>query len=833
MLDVRPVHIDSSSAEVTVPAGGTVLFAGLYWGARTQGTTFQGDPTRMLLRGPGGAYQRVTTQASFGPGTFGAYQQFADVTTTVQAGGAGTWWGANVAAATGTDRYAGWSLVVVFRDPAAPLRNLTVFDGYGEVSSSSGPQTITISGFKAPPAGTVQARVGMVAYEGDRASTGDRATLQNTVLSTPVSPGDNFFDSTIDRNGVIATDRNPAYANTLGYDIKDVGVPGAIAPNSTSATITLKTGGETYNPGVVTTAIDIFAPDFSSSRKTVVDEAGNSPAAPGDSLLYTVTYPNTGQDPADRAIATDVLPPNVTYVPGSIEVASGPNAGAKTDAAGDDQAEFNAGARTITVRLGSGATASAGGTIAPETSTAFRFRVTVDPAAAGTTITNRSSLAYVARTLARPFSYTTNPAEVPVQENADLALTKTTASDPAVAGQTVTSTLRVTNNGPNPAQAVVLTDPLPDGVSFVSATPGSAGCSESAGVVSCAIGVMANGATVTISIVGQIAPGSTAAALTNIATVSSDTPDPNLTDNTAGATVGLETQADLTINKAANPATVVPGQQITFTLTATNQGPSTAQQVTVNDTVDPSQFTIVSASSAVASCTTTPTTVVCTDGALAAGATATVTVVAQVPPGFTGSSAANTATVESNGGTPDPEPTNNTATIAIPVGPPQADLAVTKTGLPASVVAGGQVTYTIGVVNNGPSDATGVVLTDPLPTGVSLIDASSTRGPCDAGPPVSCPIGTLGPGTPETVTITAAVSPDAPPGRWRTPQRSPRPHPTRTRPTTPPSRTPRSPPRPTCPSPRPAPPTRSWPGRRSPTRSPSPTTAHRGQPASR
>ena len=350
-----------------------------------------------------------------------------------------------MAAATGTDRYAGWSLVVAFRDPAASLRNLTVFDGFAEVSSSSGPQTITISGFKAPPAGPVQARVGMVAYEGDRSSTGDRATLQDTVLSSPVSPGDNFFDSTIDRNGVIATDRNPAYNNTLGYDIKDLGVPGAIAPNSTSATITLKTGGETYNPGVVTTAIDFFAPDFSSSRKTVVDEVGNSPAAPGDTLLYTVTYPNTGQDPADAAVATDVLPPNVSYVAGSIQVVTGPNSGGKTDGPSMIRPSSTRPSRTVTVRLGTGATASAGGTIAPETSTSFRFRVTVDPAAAGTTISNRSSLAYVAPTLARPFTYTTNPAEVPVQENADPALTKTTAPDPAVAGQTVTSTLRVTN----------------------------------------------------------------------------------------------------------------------------------------------------------------------------------------------------------------------------------------------------------------------------------------------------------------------------------------------------------------------------------------------------
>ena len=69
-------------------------------------------------------------------------------------------------AATGEDRYAGWSLVVVYRSPSLPLRNLTVFDGLADVGQGD-PQTITISGFRTPATGKVNARLGMVAYEGD------------------------------------------------------------------------------------------------------------------------------------------------------------------------------------------------------------------------------------------------------------------------------------------------------------------------------------------------------------------------------------------------------------------------------------------------------------------------------------------------------------------------------------------------------------------------------------------------------------------------------------------------------------------------------------------
>ena len=465
---------NSSSSQVILPSGSTVLFAGLYWGARREGGTNGSDTNspigQMSLRLPGeSSYRTITTQRTFGPTTTGdaAYQQFANVTGLVQGAGPGEYWGANVAAGTGRDRYAGWSLVVVYRDPTQPLRNLTVFDGFTDVGVGEA-ETITIAGFLAPLTGAVDARVGKVAYEGDRGFTGDEAFLNTTRLGTALSSGTNLFNSTNDLDGTSVTTRQPADVNMLGFDLKQLGVPGAIPNGATSATIRMSSTSERYFAGAVTTAIRLYAPDFTTSRKAVTNLSGRDPAAEGDVLEYTLTYNNTGDDPAASSIASDPLPPNTTFVPGSIEILTGPNAGVKTDGAGDDQAEFVATSRTVRVRLGTGASASAGGTIAPGASTSVRFRVVVGPGAPGTTLVNQASLAYVAETIGRPFTYVGNEASIAVAENANLSITKTTTPDPAVAGADVTSTLTVTNAGPNTAVNVVLSDTLSDGVAPIS-----------------------------------------------------------------------------------------------------------------------------------------------------------------------------------------------------------------------------------------------------------------------------------------------------------------------------------------------------------------------------
>ena len=82
---------------------------------------------------------------------------------------------------------------------------------------------------------------------------------------------------------------------------------------------------------------------------------------------------------------------------------------------------------------------------------------------------------------------------------------------------------------------------------------------------------------------------------------------------------------------------------------------------------------------------------------------------------------------------------------------PSAALQITKAG-PANAVAGTNIVYTITVTNAGPSDATGVTLTDPTPPGLTFV---SNAGDCTTAFP--CNLGTLPPGATRTITATFAI----------------------------------------------------------------------------
>ena len=771
--DTDPATRNSSSSTVTLPDGSTVLWAGLYWGARlTAGAGGQAAPAaarnQMKLKLPGeSAYRTILAEQTFGPtGADQAYQRFREVTDEVQAAGPGIYWGADVAAGTGEDRYGGWSLTVVYRNPTLPLRNLTVFDGFADVGQGE-PVTVGISGFLAPESGTVETQLGMVAYDGDRGTTGDRALVigtppnPDTLLGTTLSPGTNFFNSTHDLNGATVTTRSPSDLNMLGFDVKNIGAPGAIPNGAQSASIQFSSTGDRYFPGVLTTTINLFSPDFSPSSKTVLNLSGREPAVPGDTLEYTLNYINAGQDGAEDVVATDPIPPGTTYVPDSLEVLSGANTGLKTDAADGDQAEFVG--DEVVFRLGTGANGTSGGDLPPGSSTSFRFQVTVDLAAVGTTIVNEARLAYVAATIGDPFTYVPNQTLTPVGTVADLSLTKTSSPDPGLAGGQLTSTLTVQNAGPSPALDVVVTDELPAGVTLVSAP----GCSVAATTLTCPIGTLTSGASATVTVTVAIPPGSTATSLVNVASVSSSTADLDPDDNSAGSSVAVTRQADLSVTKTATPATVVPGQTTTYTVTATNNGPSNAENVDVTDTVADPNISLTSATASGAACTVTADVARCSVPVLAPGSSLTMTVVGRVSPDAPGGLAiGNTATATSN--TSDTDDADNTATASITTAAPLADIATTKTGTDA--VAGGQVTYTVTVTNNGPSSAGDVSLDDVIPAGLDAVSAVSSRGDCTLGATVTCDLGDLpgpdasGQTSNAVVTITANVPPDFPVG---------------------------------------------------------------------
>ncbi|MFD7512130.1 DUF11 domain-containing protein, partial [Streptomyces sp. NPDC059853] len=136
---------------------------------------------------------------------------------------------------------------------------------------------------------------------------------------------------------------------------------------------------------------------FGTAPHVVLDKAA-IPAGPlevGDVLTYRVTARNEGGGAAEALVVTDTLPPGTTYVPGSLRIVDGPNTGAKTDAPGDDQASWDPAARRVVFRLGTGASATDGGSLAATDTlpggTTAEYRVVIDRAAGGPLISNTAT----------------------------------------------------------------------------------------------------------------------------------------------------------------------------------------------------------------------------------------------------------------------------------------------------------------------------------------------------------------------------------------------------------------------------------------------------------
>jgi uncharacterized repeat protein (TIGR01451 family) len=250
--------------------------------------------------------------------------------------------------------------------------------------------------------------------------------------------------------------------------------------------------------------------------------------------------------------------------------------------------------------------------------------------------------------------------------SADLRIEKE-ATGAFVAGQDGTFTITVTNDGPTPAENVTVTDEIPAGATFVSATPSQGSCSGTT-TVTCTLGTMSFGASATIELVVRPSAGGP---LSNTAEVTTTTPDLNPGNDSSTAVAAVGASASLGITKTAAEPFVV-GEDGTYTITVTNAGPSAAAAVTVTDIL-PAGATFVSATPSQGSCSGT-TTVTCTLGTLANGASATITLIVRpTAPG----PLSNTATVSST--TADPTPGNNASTEVVNVQPAAAAVAAVPT----------------------------------------------------------------------------------------------------------------------------------------------------------
>ena len=163
----------------------------------------------------------------------------------------------------------------------------------------------------------------------------------------------------------------------------------------------------------------------------------------------------------------------------------------------------------------------------------------------------------------------TIPAVAP-PPSADLGVSKSGDVDPVAPSGTLIYTVRVDNLGPSDAQGVVVTDILPGGVALVSTN----GCEEETtggiGVPTCTLGTIRAGGFAQYTITVGVEPGASGT-LTNTATVSSDTPDPDAANNTGTETTGVITRAEVSVRVAIDFGAVLPGDTVSkeFTVSLT------------------------------------------------------------------------------------------------------------------------------------------------------------------------------------------------------------------------------------------------------------------------
>ncbi|MGH2740083.1 MAG: hypothetical protein ACRDH6_06350, partial [Actinomycetota bacterium] len=223
---------------------------------------------------------------------------------------------------------------------------------------------------------------------------------------------------------------------------------------------------------------------------------------------------------------------------------------------------------------------------------------------------------------------TTFPAAAQPADPADMSITKTDSPDPVFEDQTITYTVTVTNNGPDAAADVMMTDNLSPLVAFQSAAMCTHDGAATGGDVTCPIGSVANAASVTRTIVVKAQQNGTAV---NEAHVASSTPEPdpnNMTNNHVSITTTINPSADLAIEKTDNPDPVRPGNTLTYSITVVNHDlDDVAENVMLTDAL-PSSVTFNSVSATQGACEHfTGGTVRCQLGNVNPnGATATVTI---------------------------------------------------------------------------------------------------------------------------------------------------------------------------------------------------------------
>jgi len=332
-------------------------------------------------------------------------------------------------------------------------------------------------------------------------------------------------------------------------------------------------------------------------------------------------------------------------------------------------------------------------------------------------------------------------------QSPDLAILKTADAPSVSAGTDIGFKIKVTNNGPGPANNVSLTDPLPTktGISWTVADDGGATCNIVGSDLTCTKATLASGGTFTVHVTSHTTAES-CGTYDNTATVTADQNDGS-PQSKASTDVLC---ASIAIEKTADAGSVSAGTDIGFKIKVTNNGAGTATGVSMTDTLPTNaglSWTV--ADDGGATCVVNGGVLTCTMASLASGASFTVHITSPTTKATCGTVNNHAAVTTTNDG-------HGSADASITVLCPAIDVA--KVADQGTVSAGTSIGFKITVTNTGLGNATNVSMADTLPTnaGLSWTVADDGGATCVVSQGVlTCTMASLAAGGHFTVHITS------------------------------------------------------------------------------
>lgn len=406
--------------------------------------------------------------------------------------------------------------------------------------------------------------------------------------------------------------------------------------SSITANATFTSTTNAPNGSAATASASVVTPVTTSADISVSDSCTPDQVA-GSNIVCTQTITNLGPSDAQGVVLTEATPANTTLVS-----ATGSSCGVLLG--------------TVTCNVG---TVAVGSPVTITYTTKINAGVT-----RGTSITDTVNVTTTTTDPVSTNNTATSNTTVALASDADIAITNSPSATSVSSGSNITYTQTITNNGPTTSGIVTVNETVPANTTYVSASGTGWTCLAPVnGVFTCtSTGTLASGASSSITFVVTANSGLAAGTvISDTATAPAAAIDPNSANNTATAntTIADPNQADVSIAMSAASTTVRDGMPATFTLTASNAGPTTATDTIVTIPI-PSLEQFVSATPSQGSCSMNGSTVTCALGSIVSSGSATISVVTNV---INYGTTTNTATISAD--QTDPNLTNNTTSVAM------------------------------------------------------------------------------------------------------------------------------------------------------------------------